>query len=270
MGRTEEWDEELDGAWDHDSITTGAGMAVLSMLPLFLAYELALLARPASTRNAGELVLGMSLAPLGEYATYARWGLVLLASAAALWRVRSQEARAAEGVSRIVLEGLGFAVVIGPVLVLATRLLSGWVEPLAVSWDPVATRAADGIGAAVLFGGSAWEELVFRMGSYSFLYWLGLRSLQALDAPERLGRAVGEVVGLLGSSAFFAAAHIEPLAGPLGGRGAAFDPSLFVWLLSAGVALGLLFRLRGPGIAAWAHGLFNVGLWIGIDPEVLL
>ena len=251
MGRTEEWDEELDGAWDHDSITTGAGMAVLSMLPLFLAYELALLARPASTRNAGELVLGMSLAPLGEYATYARWGLVLLASAAALWRVRSQEARAAEGVSRIVLEGLGFAVVIGPVLVLATR-------------------AADGIGAAVLFGGSAWEELVFRMGSYSFLYWLGLRSLQALDAPERLGRAVGEVVGLLGSSAFFAAAHIEPLAGTLGGRGAAFDPSLFVWLLSAGVALGLLFRLRGPGIAAWAHGLFNVGLWIGIDPEVLL
>jgi hypothetical protein len=40
-------------------------------------------------------------------------------------------------------------------------------------------------------------------------------------------------------------------------------------LCLGGLALGLIFRWRGPGVAAWAHALFNVALWIGIDPDVI-
>lgn len=243
---------------------------MLSLLPLFVAYEWALLARPQASRNAGELVLGLSLAPLGSAATWARWALVGLALGLAFWRARTQGTRIPDGLARIVLEGLGFAILIGPLLVGLTRLSADWVEPLRVAWDPVPDAAADGIGAALLFGGSAWEELVFRLGAYSFLYWLGLRAFQAFGAPTGVGRAAGELLGLGGSAAVFALAHLEPWAGRLGARGAAFDASLFWWLLLAGLVLGLLFRLRGPGVAAWAHGLFNVALWIGIDPGVMV
>ena len=37
----------------------------------------------------------------------------------------------------------------------------------------------------------------------------------------------------------------------------------------AGILLGLLFRWRGPGVAAWSHGLFNLALLLGIDPDVV-
>jgi hypothetical protein len=252
------------------AVLTGAGLGVLSLLPLFVAYEWALLSRPDAPRNAGELVLQLSLEPLGATATWARWLLIAAAMGVAVWRVQSQRARVADGIARILLEGLAFAVVLGPALVIGVRLLSDWAEPLEIAWDPVASRAADPVSAAILFGGSAWEELVFRMGAYSFLYWLALRALQALSAPELVARGAGELAGLIGSAAFFAAAHLEPLAGRLGAGGQPFDRSLFCWLLLAGVALGLLFRLRGPGVAAWAHGLFNAALWIGVDPQVLV
>ena len=52
--------------------------------------------------------------------------------------------------------------------------------------------------------------------------------------------------------------------------GAPFEPGHFTWLCLAGMLLGLVFRLRGPGVAAWCHGLFNLGLYLGVDPDVLL
>ena len=48
-----------------------------------------------------------------------------------------------------------------------------------------------------------------------------------------------------------------------------FYQKAYALLIPAGILLGLVFRLRGPGVAAWAHGLFNVALLVGVDPDVL-
>lgn len=237
----------------------------LAMLPMFVAYELALLHFGGTRRNTGELILGLALQPLGSHAALERWiGLASVAVFALIVALR-RGASVLPSLARIVLEGLGFAVVLGPVLVLLSSALG---HQLDVSWSPSATSAgvAD---AAMLFGGAAWEELFFRVGCYSFAYWLAARFWSALDGSAALGRALGELVGLASSSCLFAAAHFERFTRWIGPGGRPWDASAFTWYALAGVLLGLLFRWRGPGVAAWTHGAFNVALWIGADPDVV-
>jgi membrane protease YdiL (CAAX protease family) len=237
----------------------------LAMLPLFLAYELALAHFGGVRRNTGELLLGLALRPLGEYAALARWlGLALVAAIAYAVTAR-RGAAVLPGVARIVLEGLGFAVVLGPALVFGLRALG---RELDVSWDPTA-RPPEIADAAMLFGGAAWEELLFRVAVYSFSYWLIARFYAALDGTAAVGRVLAELGGLGLSSLAFAGAHFERFTGWIGPGGRAWDPAAFAWFALAGVVLGVIFRWRGAGVAAWAHGLFNVALWIGIDPDVV-
>jgi hypothetical protein len=249
---------------------TSLSLAYLAMLPLLAAYEWGLAQRSGAARNAGERVLGLTLRVLGPYEDAARWTLLGVCALLALVEVRRMGARVRAGVARIVLEGLVAAAMLGPLLVLSTSFLSRWVEPLHAAWDPTGGQAPSLTQGALLFGGSAWEELLFRVGAYSFLYWLGLRFATAVGLGAGPARFAGEGVGLLGSAAVFALGHLQPFVGFLGGGGLEFEPSLFTWLLLAGVLLGLLFRWRGPGVAAWAHGLFNVALLVGVDPEVVL
>lgn len=250
-------------------VLTGLSMAYLAMLPLFAAYEWAGATVPGAPRNGAEMVLSLALRPLGSNAAWARRVLLLVGAVVALALVRRAGGRVRAGVARIVLEGAGFALVLGPVLVLLTRLLGAWVEPLQGGWDPTRGVPPELARAALLFGGSAYEELLFRVGAYSFLYWLTLRFLTALVLAERAGRWSAELTGLTGSSVLFALIHMRPLADLLGPGAPPFEGPLFAWLLLAGLVLGLLFRLRGPGVAAWTHGLFNVALLVGIDPDVL-
>lgn len=245
-------------------------LGFLAMLPLFLAYEWGLATDPAAGENTGRVVLGLFLQPLGSAAPWARWILLATLSLAALVRVRSLGVRVRASVARTVLEGAGFALVLGPVLVCLQALAGSWLPPLPAAGDPTLGGGPTLAGVASVLGGAAWEELLFRVGLYSFLYWLGLRFVEALGGSARLGRPLAEIVGLFGSALAFAAAHTASFLAFLGGGGREFDPALFTWMTLAGILLGLLFRWRGPGVGAWTHGLFNAALWIGIDPDVLL
>ena len=71
------------------------------------------------------------------------------------------------------------------------------------------------------------------------------------------------------TSLAFAAVHLEVLASHLGPGGEPYDPYVFLWRLLAGILLALLFRWRGPGVAAWCHACFNVALLLGAGAEVL-
>ena len=113
-------------------------------------------------------------------------------------------------------------------------------------------------------------ELCFRVGGYGIAYLLARTALGAVGLGERTGAWLAEGVGLVVSSVVFALAHLRALTSWLGPGGAEFDPALFTWLVLGGILLGLVFRLRGPGVAAWTHGLFNVALLVGVDPDVLL
>ena len=272
---SDEWEDEweasagLGGARD-DNPFTGLSLGFLAMTPLFLAYEWGLAASPGAAENTGRVVLGMFLRPLGSAAPWARWILLAVLFVAALARVRALGLRVRPGVARTIVEGAGFALLLGPALVFLQSLTLPWLPPLPPAGDPTGGGGPALAGVATVFGGAAWEELLFRVGVYSFLYWLTLRFVQALGGGPRLGRPAAEVIGLLGSALAFAMAHMAPFLVLLGGGGHEFDASLFTWLTLAGILLGLLFRLRGPGVGAWTHGLFNAALWIGIDPDVLL
>lgn len=251
---------------DKSSPLRSLSLGWLAMMPLFAAYELALLAEGSVRRNTGELALGLALRALGDRAMYARWiGLLVCALIAAIVCKRRGVAIAA-GAGRIFLEGLAIAVVLGPLLVVVLRTFG---HRLDITWDPTA-HPPQVNEAALLFGGSAWEELLFRVGLYSLAWLLGLRFSTALGFGEGLGRAVAELAGLVVSSTLFALAHFTVVTRWFGVGGREFDPTLFAWYALAGVVLGLIFRLRGPGVAAWAHGLFNVALVLGVDPDVIL
>ena len=240
----------------------------LAMLPLFAAYEWGL-ATAGGARNSAELLLGWGLRPLGERAALVRWALLGVLALAALAAVRLRGARARGPCARIVLEGLAFALLLGPLLVVALAAFGDLLPRLDVSWDPTGSPPSLA-QAALLAGGAAWEEVLFRVGLYGALYLLARRTALALGSSDALAGWSGDALGLAGSSLVFAAAHLERFTRWLGPGGASPDPALFAWLALAGAVLGLVFRLRGPGVAAWAHGLFNLALWIGIDPDVIL
>jgi hypothetical protein len=184
----------------------------------------------------------------------------------AVTRARSQRIRTQ--LSRIVLEGVAAAVLLGPALVGGLTLLAPWVGTLDVSWD--ATRAPPSLAqAALVAGGAAWEELAFRVGTYGLIFLAVRRLCAAVGAGPSLSRWSAEIAGLSGSALAFAAFHFRDFTGWLWNGGLEFTPAGFTWLALAGILLGVLFRWRGPGVAAWAHGLFNLALLIGIDPDVL-
>ena len=248
---------------------TGLSLGFLAMTPLFLAYEWGLAVDPAAGENTGRVLLGLFLRPLGSAAPWVRWILLGALFVTALARVRSMGVRVRPNVARTILEGAGFALLLGPLLVGLQALAGPWLPALPVAADPTAGGGPSLAGVAGVLGGAAWEELLFRVGAYSFLYWLSLRFVQAVGGSARVGRPVGEIVGLCGSALAFAGAHMASFLSLFGGGGQEFDPALFTWLALAGILLGLLFRWRGAGVGAWTHGLFNAALWIGIDPDVL-
>jgi membrane protease YdiL (CAAX protease family) len=110
----------------------------------------------------------------------------------------------------------------------------------------------EAVGQVVTFvGAGIYEEALFRLLLFAGL----LRLLDRLEVPPLLMLTLAA----LGSSALFAAAH------HLGPYGEPFDSAAFVFRLVAGVYFALLYQIRGFGIAAGAHALYDVlaGVSIG-------
>lgn len=256
-----------DHAATHDDPITGFAAGVLAMLPLLLAYEWGLAVTGGTRRNVGERLLTLAFEPLGDASVWVRrilWGVAAIAAWVAL---RRAGLRARAAVSRVVLEGLVGAIVLGPLLVVGMALL-GAHAPAGAPANVAAAPPPLG-HAALLAGGSAWEELCFRLGAYGLCFVLAAVPLRALGLGEAWSARLAEAGGLVGSTVLFALAHLSRFTSWLGAGGARFEVGHFTWLCLAGVLLGLLFRLRGPGVAAWSHALFNLGLYLGVDPDVL-
>ncbi|HVS19639.1 MAG TPA: CPBP family glutamic-type intramembrane protease [Planctomycetota bacterium] len=250
-----------------DEPLTGVAAGFLAMLPLLAAYEWGQDATGGARRNVGERLLTLAFEPFGDADVWIRRAACCAAALAAWLALRGAGVRARAAVSRVVLEGVVGAIVLGPLLVVGMALL-GAHAPAGLA--PAGTGEPPPLGeGALLVGGSAWEELCFRLGGYGLCFVLAAAPLRALGLGETWTRRLAEASGLVGSSALFAVAHLARFNARLGPGGARFEPGHFTWLCLAGLLLGLLFRLRGPGVAAWSHALFNLGLYLGVDPDVL-
>jgi hypothetical protein len=96
-------------------------------------------------------------------------------------------------------------------------------------------------------GAGVWEEIVFRFALMGGLIWLFVR---VLGGNRTVFTAISVLVAALAFSAFH---HLGPLGDP-------FDARVFVFRTLAGVALGLIYLLRGLGICVYTHAFYNVAL----------
>lgn len=275
----EDWDEEEfedeerePSPRSPDGLTRSVSLGLLGMAPMFLVYELALASTESRERNTSELVLFRAFELFGEAADIARWVALSGAFLFALVYCLRRNWALGPRVLRIAAEGALGAIAIGPVLIGLIHLLGDAVPPLPMAADGTVAPTTPGLSrAAFVFGAGAYEELVFRVGAYSALYVAALHVGGFLfGAGKPACRPVAELIGLLGSAALFSAFHLAVFVRWLGPGGEEFDLALFEYRALAGILLGLIFRFRGPGVAAWTHGLFNVALLLGAGPNVFL
>jgi hypothetical protein len=117
------------------------------------------------------------------------------------------------------------------------------VERLGITLE-ITIRTATAAKAVTFIGAGIYEEVIFRLGLFTLLFWfLRLVSIPLLFAV--LIAAVGAALG------FAAAHHIGPY-------GEAMNPYVFLFRAIAGLYFTMLFVSRGFGIAVGAHAGYDL------------
>ncbi|MEM7517179.1 MAG: CPBP family glutamic-type intramembrane protease [Planctomycetota bacterium] len=289
----EDWEEEED--WDEDEEPVpsrprsgpavaerrrhlaGLALGYLAMLPLILVYEWGRTVQSggSGTRNTAELLLFFAFEPFGpDLSTILRWLALTLGAVLALYLCYRRQLAPVPETLRIIAEGALGALLIGPILAFGMRLFEGTIVLMdRVEAAPLVAEVGAppaGSRAALAFGAGAWEEILFRVLLYGLVFLFARRLFEYWGASKRTTWLGCEGAALVLSSLAFAAFHLAAFL-PRGWTGGeSFDSRVFLWRCSAGLVLALLFRWRGPGVAAWTHGLFNLALLLRVDPEVLL
>lgn len=205
-------------------------------LPLVLAYEggVLMLGR-GSPRNGADVWLRQALDALGFGAYFLLPALTVLGLLA--WHhVEHDRWR----FSPAVLAGMAFESLLWAAVLVGIARLQDRLWPLA------AAVVEEGVLARLVAfcGAGLYEEVLFRLLLLPALAW----------AFERIGfsGAVAAVLGLVGSSVLFSAAHY---VGPLGDT---FQIYSFTFRFLAGMFFAVLFSVRGFGIAAGAHAIYDI------------
>ncbi|MCB9909363.1 MAG: CPBP family intramembrane metalloprotease [Planctomycetes bacterium] len=260
------WSDAFE-AWHADTtpLSRSLPLGFLAMAPLWIAYEFAQARTAGAMRNAAEVILTYPLVPTGELLPLLRRILLVVLSVWALVHCARRQWELGPLLGRVVLEGLAGALALGPLLVFLMGRFGDALPALPKLGDQA---VGDTSFALFAFGSAAWEEIVFRVGAFGLVYLVARELCTFAGLPEAGARWGGEVLAWLGSSFLFAAYHLSASLGFLGVGGEPFRPALFTYRLLAGMLLVLLLRWRGPGVAAWSHGVFNLALCVGAGPAV--
>lgn len=230
--------------------------SLLFALPLLILYELLAalmnrsLADTSGLRNMADLVLRSGLQWFGLRSPVVLMGvLIAVAVAVIIHEQRSHPVPLNRRVFALmfgesVLLALAFAVVIGWI---TAALLSPFVAaggaPAALS--AVGQAALSPIQEIVLsLGAGLYEELLFRVILVGGLVWV-------------LGRAgvaprPAAVTAVLVSALVFSLIHY------IGAYGDSFGLGSFLFRFIGGIAFSAIFVLRGFGIVAWTHALYDI------------
>lgn len=190
-----------------------------------------------------------TLTGIGRIGEVALWILLVGSLLWAIGRIRQLELAWAGAGAMILLEGLVWALVLGPGLSQLTHWLPLETAPLSVlsglqesvtAWNKLAIAAGAGL----------YEELLFRglgLGGLALLLRLLFRRVAASLTADRLAF----LLALLLSSAAFALAH------GLGGHTEALAGDILAFRILAGLAFGLLYAFRGLAVAAYSHFAYD-------------
>lgn len=240
----------LRGMERYFTLTRTLSYSLLFALPLLLLYEAGAVwlgrSDPYALRNGADVLLRTLFAAVGVRGTGAFTGLLVIAALILIFierRKRQVPIRAAPFVGMLaesVLYALLFGVVIG---LLTNVLLAGIVPILAAGTNPLGSLGLPE-GVVLSLGAGVYEELVFRV--------LLVGGFWALFRSGGLTRQRAGIFAALLAALIFSAFHY---IGPYGDQWAL--PS-FVFRFLAGLAFSALFLLRGFGITAWTHALYDI------------
>ena len=246
------------GSYYH--LSRSARYSVLFALPLLLGYEglAAVLSGPRSAsqiRNGADVLLKDAF-----IAVAGRNGPLIFIAAVigiGIWFVARDIRASRQGVRPLVFGGMlaesialaaAFGLVIGTITV---KLLGSmhiaamtvtYAQPIAsLSWP---TRLMLSLGAGL------YEELLFRVLLVSALA-AGARTVFGWGV-----KGAGVFATLVGALIFSAFHYIGPFGDP-------FRLSSFTFRAISGVAFSALYLLRGFGITAWTHALYDAFLLLG-------
>lgn len=216
------------------------GRSLALVVPLLLAYEVAVTILEPPVRNSAERAVGDFLGQLAPPTLTAvrRVSIVTLVGAALFWIGRD---RARVSRPHFVLgEALLHAVALGP---LVGFMLGG----VGLSAETVVLEASPPRWLPFLLsvGAGLWEEIVFRLVLLG-----GLAVLLARGLSLRPRAAIG--VAIVVSALVFAIYH------HVGASGEPFALERFAFRAFAGTILGLLFALRGLAVVVYMHVFYDV------------
>ena len=240
--------------YDYVTRTRALPVNLLFLMPWLLVYQLALFFTRSPVDNAAAASIRTLVGELG------RNGSMLLtigiaASLGAVVVLRAREATRDRGVfGGMLVEGLCYGALLGTVAnLMATRLpMERWVE-LAASTGAGETMLEMQVGIRDLglaVGAGIFEELIFRGVLLAGLHAL-LRYAVGTD------RITAAVVSIVLSAYLFSDYHHWGLTGE------PYDARIFAFRFHAGILLGAVYLYRGLGIAAFAHGFYDVLVMLG-------
>lgn len=226
--------------------------SLLFAVPLLLLYETgaAWLAggEGAALRNGADVLLRTLFAAAGVRGTLA-FTAVLIAAAAA-FVVLEQRRRRVPVRARVFVgmfaESTLYALLFGAVVGTATRVALGGLPVRLAAQEPVIATLPLREGLVLSLGAGIYEEIVFRL--------LLVGGLALLLGALGLSRTWSGVMAILLAAIIFSAFHY------IGPYGDAWALQSFVFRFLAGAAFSALFLLRGFGITAWTHALYDVFL----------
>lgn len=224
--------------------------SVLFALPLLVAYETlaAVLAQPGrgEIRNGADVLLrNLFTAAAGPKGPAIFMGVVVVLGVFLVLRdLRSSRAGVKPAVfAGMLLESAALAAAFGVVIGVATAKLLGSLRVLAVAQSPLQSMSWTS-RLMLSLGAGLYEELLFRVLLVGGLA-LGARVLLGLSP-----RVAGVVAVVIGATIFSAFHYIGPFGDP-------FQIQSFTFRLLSGVAFSGLYLLRGFGVTAWTHALYD-------------
>ncbi|MGH7535495.1 MAG: CPBP family glutamic-type intramembrane protease, partial [Gemmatimonadales bacterium] len=226
--------------------------------PLLLAYEALAIALSgdeiAGVRNGADVILKSLFVTLGGRNGLLLFGALLVGSGAVLvWRDLRRSGGLEGGVFLLMaLESVGLALSLGVVAGTLAGLLLGLGTVLPAGSAALSPPADLGLGTQLMIslGAGIYEELLFRVVLVGALAWLAQR---AFGWGAVAGGLFATVLGAL----IFAGFHY---IGPYGDR---LELASFTFRAVAGLLFSGLYLLRGFGITAWTHALYDVFLAAG-------
>jgi CAAX prenyl protease-like protein len=227
--------------------------------PLLVAYETlaAALSRDSLTdvRNGADVMLKSVFVLLGGREGLLAFGALLVGTGVVLvWRDRRRSGPIEGRVLGLMLvesavNALAFGLVSSVLTGLLLTGLSGAVHrahlAIAVERMELTTQLMVSLGAGI------YEELLFRVLLVGALAWAGRRVLGWSSV------VAGIAATFVGALVFSACHYI----GPYGDR---LDLASFTFRTISGVLFSGLYLLRGFGIAAWTHALYDVFLSVAL------